>query len=74
MPRPRKPKQKRMRHCKSCGRPLFMLVKQDRVVGSKYYCGFCTNPMSFRWMEKYIEYLQDENEYTKKILKELGQL
>jgi len=68
------PQKKRMRSCLECGRPLFILVQEDRVGGSKQYCGFCTNPMSFSWMQKYLQYLQEEIEYTKQILKEQGQL
>jgi len=30
--------------------------------------------MSFSWMQKYLQYLQEEIEYTKQILKEQGQL
>ena len=51
-----------MKRCKSCGQLLPFDVPEGKSVNksSVVFCGFCVNPRSYEWIERYVEWLEKQ--------------
>ena len=61
------PSKKREKRCKECGRiiPFEVQGGQNMIGGSKNYCGYCVNPESKEWIERYEEWIKKRKEAKK---------